>query len=159
MHHFRITTTWTGNTGSGTSSYRAYSRNHELCEAGKAASIPGSSQAAYRGDATRYNPEELLMGAASACHMLWMLHLCADAGIVVVSYTDEATGTMSENADGSGQFDEVVLHPTITITDLSRSADIDRLHEQAHKVCCIARSVNFPVRIEGRVEAVASCSV
>ena len=83
QHHYRITTRWTGNLGSGTSAYTAYSRNHELSLEGKSAAIAGSSDPAFRGDASRYNPEELLLGALSACHMLWVLHLCADAGIAI----------------------------------------------------------------------------
>ena len=82
-HHYRITTSWSGNRGTGTSDYRAYARDHEISADGKSAPILGSSQATFRGDASRYNPEELLLGALSACHMLWFLHLCSDAGIVV----------------------------------------------------------------------------
>jgi organic hydroperoxide reductase OsmC/OhrA len=144
-HEFRITTTWQGNLGSGTSGYRAYSRNHELTGSGKAVPIPGSSDPVFRGDGTRYNPEEMLVASLSACHMLWFLHLCADAGIVVTTYSDAAVGTMRENEDGSGQFARVLLRPKTTITDASRTADAAALHDQAHHLCFIARSVNFPV--------------
>src|SRR5450759_1627512 len=78
-HEYRITSHWTGNLGSGTSAYAAYSRAHECTGAGKSAAILGSSDPAFRGDPARYNPEELLVGARSSCHMLWVLHLCADA--------------------------------------------------------------------------------
>src|SRR6185437_3941292 len=97
-HHYRILNRWTGNLGSGTSNYRAYSRNHELSGEGKQAPVVGSSDPAFRGDPSRYNPEELLVGALSACHMLWVLHRCADAGIVVTEYVDESEGEMVEHA-------------------------------------------------------------
>jgi len=90
LHHYKIQTTWTGNTGQGTADYRAYKRDHEIFVTGKSASIPGSSDAAFRGDPTRYTPEELLVSTLSTCHMLWLLHLCADAGITVTSYKDQA---------------------------------------------------------------------
>ena len=93
-HRYKITTTWSGNLGLGTSDYRGYSRNHEIGAADKAAVIPGSSDPAFRGEAARYSPEDLLVGALSACHMLWVLHLCAESGIVVVEYSDEAVGEM-----------------------------------------------------------------
>src|SRR5580700_1092125 len=96
-HHYRISTRWTGNLGSGTLAYKAYSRNHEITAAGKDAPIPGSSDPVFRGDPARYNPEELLVGAISACHMLWVLHLCADAGIAAVEYADDAEGEMVEH--------------------------------------------------------------
>src|SRR5258708_3011168 len=99
IHRYEITTSWTGNLGAGTSQYKAYSRNHEIGGATKAVVIHGSSDPAFRGDASRYNPEDLLVGAISACHMLWVLHLCADAGIVITEYSDQAVGEMLEHPD------------------------------------------------------------
>lgn len=151
-HSFNVTTTWTGNRGSGTSTYRAYGRDHDIVADGKISSIPGSSTPVFRGDKERYNPEELLIASLSACHMLWFLHLCAEAGIVVTEYRDDAQGTMQLNADGSGQFNDVVLRPVVRIADASRSAAIAGLHHRAHDLCFIARSVNFPVRCEPRTE-------
>jgi len=147
-HQYQVSTKWTGNLGTGTSQYKAYSRNHEISGPAKQAPIVGSSDPLFRGDATRYNPEELLVGALSACHMLWILHLCADAGIVITEYSDEALGFMTENADGSAQFTGVTLRPVMTITDLARAAEARELHGRAHAVCALARSMNFPVRNE-----------
>jgi organic hydroperoxide reductase OsmC/OhrA len=143
-HHYAISVKWTGNLGSGTSGYRDYRRDHEIAATGKPA-IPGSSDPVFRGDASRYNPEDLLVASLSACHMLWYLHLCADAGIRVTEYQDDATGRMVETADGGGRFAEVTLQPQITV---SRGADRElamRLHDRAHHLCFIANSVNFPV--------------
>jgi organic hydroperoxide reductase OsmC/OhrA len=147
-HQYRVTTTWTGNLGTGTSDYRAYSRNHEIKILGKHAPLPGSADAAFRGDPARYTPEELLVASLSTCHMLWFLHLCADAGIVVTEYEDAASGTMAEHPDGSGEFTGVVLHPRAVITDRARIPDATSLHHRAHNLCFIARSVNFPVEHE-----------
>ena len=145
-HSYAITIEWTGNLGEGTKDYRAYSRNHEIKGAGK--SFQGSSDPAFRGDPSRFNPEELLVSTLSSCHMLWALHLCAEAGIVVTSYTDEASGTMRENPDGSGEFIEVTLRPRMTITDFTRIMDAMDIHDKAHQFCFIARSVKFPVHHE-----------
>lgn len=156
-HHYQARVRWTGNLGRGTSTYRDYSRAHEIT-AGAAPPIPGSADPAFRGDAARYNPEQLLVGALSACHMLWYLHLCADAGIVVVEYEDEAAGGMNVAADGSGGFAEVVLRPRVT---LAHDSDLDAaraLHEQAHERCNIARSVNFPVRCDPVVDVESAAS-
>lgn len=146
-HAYTVTVTWTGNTGSGTSAYRAYDRAHEIGAQGKPP-IPGSSDPAFRGDGTRYNPEEMLVGSLSACHMLWYLHLASEAGIAVTAYQDIAEGVMIEDANGGGRFKEVVLQPEISVpagTDLVQAAS---LHEVAHARCFIANSVNFPVRCE-----------
>src|SRR5262249_20811149 len=109
-HDYSIRVDWTGNQGTGTSAYRAYSRAHEISAQGKTV-IAGSSNPVFRGDAARWNPAELLIAALSACHQLWYLHLCADAGIVVVAYSDDASGVAIEQADGTGQFESVTLRP------------------------------------------------
>jgi organic hydroperoxide reductase OsmC/OhrA len=152
-------TRWTGNLGSGTSSYQAYSRNHELSAPGKSAPIAGSSDAAFRGDAARYNPEELLLGALSACHMLWVLHLCADAGITIVDYADQAEASVAEHADGAGEFTRAVLRPRMTITDGARAKDAAGIHHKAHAVCALARSVNFEVTVEPEIAAAESAGL
>lgn len=144
MHHYKTTTTWTGNRGEGTANYKAYDRNHNIAVEGRP-DIPCSSDPAFRGDTSRHNPEVLLVGAVSGCHMLWYLHLCADNKIVVTEYVDEATGTMEENKDGSGQFVEVTLNPRVTVADESMIEKATELHHKANQMCFIARSVNFPV--------------
>jgi len=147
-HHYAVDVEWTGNQGTGTSGYRAYGRDHSIT-AGTKPVILGSSDPAFRGDAARWNPEDLLVAALSTCHQLWYLHLCADAGIAVVAYRDHATGTMVEDlGTGGGRFVRVVLHPQVTIragddADLAR-----RLHHEAHAKCYIASSVNFAVEHE-----------
>ena len=150
-HHYAVTVQWTGNTGTGTSSYRSYGRQHEITgESGKPL-IPGSSDPAFRGDPARWNPEELLVAALSACHQLAYLHLCAVAGIVVVDYVDHAEGVMKDAEDGSGSFQQVTLRPEVTITPGSDTAKAHELHEIAHAKCFIARSVNFPVLHEAHI--------
>ena len=144
-HQYKINTVWTGNTGTGTSSYKSYERSHELSGNGKSQYIPASSDPAFRGDASRYNPEELLVASLSSCHMLWYLHLCSAEGIIVTGYEDAATGIMEETIDGAGQFVEVALQPHVTVADASMITKANELHEQAHHFCFIARSVNFPV--------------
>lgn len=143
-HQYKATITWTGNLGTGTSGYRAYGRNHVINIEGKP-EIPGSSDPSFRGDATRYNPEEMLVASLSTCHMLWYLHLCAEAGVIVVDYVDKATGTMTETADGSGYFSEVTLHPAVVVTDAGMIDKANEIHHRANKLCFIANSVNFPV--------------
>jgi organic hydroperoxide reductase OsmC/OhrA len=143
-HHYKATVTWTGNSGTGTSGYRAYSRNHIVSIDGKP-DIPASSDPNFRGDKTRYNPEEMLVASISSCHMLWYLHLCAEAGVVVVGYVDEAAGTMEETADGGGRFKEVVLYPIVTVSDQSMIEKANELHHEANRLCFIGNSVNFPV--------------
>lgn len=146
-HEYTVTVDWTGNLGKGTSDYRAYARDHDIRVAGKPP-IAGSADPAFRGDGTRHNPEDLLVGSLSACHMLWYLHLCADAGIAVLAYRDEARGTMIETGNGGGRFSEVVLRPVVTIAAGGDTKRAEQLHERAHELCFIAASVNFPVRCE-----------
>ena len=147
QHSYEVTTTWTGNRGDGTRSYAGYSRAHEIVTSGKPV-LPGSSDPSFRGEAERYNPEELLVASLSACHMLWFLHLCADARVVVTEYRDAACGTLIERPDGGGRFSDVTLRPNVVIQGDVDEAVIASLHERAHDLCFIASSVNFPVRCE-----------
>jgi organic hydroperoxide reductase OsmC/OhrA len=146
-HRYEIALAWTGNDGAGTRDYRSYRRDHEIAAPGKPA-LAGSSDPAFRGDRTRWNPEELLVASVSACHMLWFLHLASDAGIVVTGYRDAPVGTMAEDAGAAGRFVEIVLHPTVTVRGDVDTATVERLHHDAHKKCFIANSLNFPVRCE-----------
>ncbi len=148
-HHYEVQVVWTGNRGLGTTAYTSYDRNHEIRGKGKPV-LPASSDASFRGDASRYNPEEMLVASLSSCHMLWYLHLCAVNGVVVTAYEDPASGTMSDNGDG-GQFVEVTLRPRVTITAASDAERARKLHADAHHRCYIANSVNFPVRNEAEI--------
>ena len=149
-HRYVVTVNWTGNRGSGTSGYRDYARDYEITADGKPA-IPGSSDPAFRGDRSRWNPEELLVASLSACHKLWYLHLAAEAGIIVSAYVDRPEGVMEISPAGAGRFKSVVLHPTVTV---KAGSDIERaraLHAPAHEKCFIANSVNFPVECEPEI--------
>lgn len=154
-HEYKVEVVWSGNNGPGTRTYADYRRDHIIRIAGKPV-LPGSSDPVFRGDASRYNPEELLVASLSACHMLWYLHLCADAGVVVTAYRDDASGVLSLNPDGSGAFTEVRLRPRVALSPESDAVRAQALHEEAHRLCFIAASVNFPVHVDAEIEAAPS---
>ena len=152
LHTYEAALRWTGAQGVGTTGYAAYSRDHVVTFEGKPP-LPGSADPAFRGDPSRYTPEELLVAALAQCHMLWFLHLAATAGVVVVGYADTAQGRMRVEAAGHGQFVDVVLRPSVTLAGAQRAdgqaitdQDLAALHAGAREHCFIARSVNFPVR-------------
>lgn len=144
-HQYSLKLLWTGNRGEGTSHYRSYERSYTISINNKA-EIHGSSDPVFRGDATKHNPEELLVAALSSCHLLSYLHLCAANGIVVTEYEDHATGSMQEDAQTGGSFKEVTLNITAKITDPSKKDLAEQLHHKANSLCFIANSVNFPVK-------------
>lgn len=144
-HTYQLSVTWTGNLGKGTKTYQGYSRNHTIEAEGKPL-IDGSSDPSFRGDPSRYNPEELFLSSISTCHMLWYLHLCTTHGITLVAYSDEPKGTMLEEDDGAGRFTEVTLFPKATILEHDKMELARSLHAMAHKYCFIANSLNFPVK-------------
>ncbi len=149
-HRYEVRVDWTGNVGEGTKSYKGYRRDHTI-SAGSKLAIPGSSDPSFRGDASRYNPEELLVASLSACHMLWYLHLCSVNHVTVAGYRDAADGVMQENDDGSGEFVGVVLKPRVEISAGDDKSKALALHEEAHRLCYIARSVKFPVAVEAEI--------
>lgn len=146
-HSYRVEVAWSAGTSPGTINYRAYPRSHAIVAGGKPP-IAASSDPAFRGDAMSYNPEELLIGALSSCHMLWYLHLCSNQRIVATEYRDDADGTMELAPDGSGHFVRVTLRPAVTVAGSVDAAVAIALHEDAHRFCFIAQSVNFPVFVE-----------
>lgn len=144
-HRYAMRLVWTGNKGEGTSTYRSYDRSYTISVKNKPDFL-GSSDAMFRGDASKYNPEDLLVMALSSCHLLSYLHLCAVNGIVVTSYEDDAVGVMTEDAIRGGFFSEVTLNITVKITDDAKKELAMKLHHDANKLCFIANSVNFPVK-------------
>jgi organic hydroperoxide reductase OsmC/OhrA len=142
-HHYEVSLTWSGNRGTGTSGYKEYGRDHIVSAPGKH-DIEGSADKSFFGDVDRWNPEELLIAALSQCHMLSFLHVAADAGVVVVGYTDHAFGTLTLNSEGGGRMTEVRLAPEVEVPG-PLAESLDALHHRASALCFIANSVNFPV--------------
>lgn len=143
-HRYGVDVEWTGNRGTGTSSPREYGRDHLLRAAGLP-DLQGTADPIFHGDPDRWNPEQLLLGALAQCHMLSYFHVAVRNGVAVTAYTDAAIGSLRLNRDGSGEFTSVVLHPRVVLADESQRTLADSLHERAHQLCFIARSVNFPV--------------
>ncbi|MBT1637042.1 OsmC family peroxiredoxin [Clavibacter tessellarius] len=154
-HRYALSLEWTGDRGSGTSDHRSYGRDHVVRIAGKP-DLLGSADRPFRGDADRWNPEDALLSALAQCHLLSYLHAAAAAGVVVVGYADEATGTMRQTADGGGHFVEVTLHPVVTVRDAAQVDLATSLHQGASERCFIASSVAFPVHHEPRTVVAAA---
>ncbi len=150
IHTYELKLRWTGNTGPGTTSYTAYERNFRIQAAGKP-EIEGSSDPHFRGDERCYNPEELFVSAIAGCHMLWYLHLCAVNGVVVTRYEDQPKGSMEVAATGGGRFLEIILRPTITLSEVRMKEQAFVLHHKAHELCFLAASVNFPISIQPKI--------
>jgi organic hydroperoxide reductase OsmC/OhrA len=153
-HAYSVRSTWTGNRGTGTSGYRDYDRLVTMSITGKP-DLPASADKPFRGDSSRWNPEDLLVASLSECHLLSYLHACVTVGVVVVAYEDDASGTMIEDGRGGGSFREVVLRPLVTVADASMTDAAQAAHHQAHEWCFIANSVNFEVRVEPQVRVAA----
>ena len=152
VHTYDVSVAWTGDRGEGTSDYRSYGRDHVVRAEGRP-DLAGSADPTFRGDADRWNPEQLLVAALAQCHMLWYLHLCATNEVVVTGYEDEAHGEMRTHRDGSGEFTSVTLRPRVTVAEPAMVEVAERLHAEAPQLCFIARSVNFPVAHEPTVTA------
>ena len=146
-HRYQVSVEWTGNRGEGTSSYRSYDRDHEV-RAEHASTIAGSADPHFRGNPSRWNPEQLLLAATAQCHLLSYLHHCASNGVVVTAYIDHPTAVLTEDGAGGGMFTDITLHPTVTITDADQLELAERLHQDAERSCFVARSLALPVRHE-----------
>ena len=148
-HHYRSQLVWDGNRGEGTASYAAYGREYRVRVDGKP-ELHGSANPAFRGDASKHDPEDLFLAAISSCHMLSYLALCARAGIRVVAYEDDAGGTLVLDGKGGGRFEEVTLRPRVTVAEGDDAQRALELHHAAHEQCFIASSCSVPIRVEPR---------
>lgn len=146
-HTYAVRAVWDGNRGTGTSGYRDYDRAVTASVVGKP-DLQLSADKPFRGDASRHNPEDLLLTALAECHLLSYLHACVVAGVVVLAYEDEATGVMVQDGKGGGAFREVTLHPRVVVAEKSMVDAALAAHQQANEWCFIANSVNFAVHHE-----------
>ena len=146
-HDFTTVIAWTGDRGEGTRSYRGYDRTWDIAVPGRAP-VHCSNDPMLGGDPSRMNPEDLLLSALSACHMLWYLHLASEAGVVVHAYRDEPVGHGESEPSGAGRFVAATLRPRITLAPGTDIEVADALHGRIGAVCFIARSVAFPVHHE-----------
>ncbi len=153
VHEFAARLVWSDSAGRGTADYASYSRRYRVLVTGKP-ELVGSADAAFRGEADKHNPEDLFLVAISACHMLTYLALCARKGIRVLAYEDEVRGALQLSADGGGKFEEVALHPRVTIMGHETAELAMELHDTAHELCFIARSCSVPIRHTPSVQAV-----
>jgi organic hydroperoxide reductase OsmC/OhrA len=149
QHRYTLDLHWQGDH---TRSYESYTREHRIRIAGKPELIT-TADPLFRGDAALHNPEDLLLASLSGCHLLTYLALCARARINVLSYRDQAEGTLLLTKDGGGHFTEVVLRPEVVVEEERMLEKARHFHGEVHKYCFIARSVNFPVRCEAHVKA------
>ena len=147
QHRYTLDLHWQGDQ---TRTYESYTREHIIRIAGKH-ELRATADPMFRGDASLHNPEDLLLSALSGCHLLTYLALCARARINVLSYRDQAEGTLQLTKDGGGHFTEVILRPEVVVADGSMMEKARFFHGEVHKYCFIARSVNFPVRCEAVV--------
>jgi organic hydroperoxide reductase OsmC/OhrA len=142
-HKYSTALLWQGST----TDYRTYNRQYKIRIKNKP-DIIGSSDPVFLGDAALYNPEDLFVASLSACHLLTYLAECARNHIVVLTYEDEASGTLVLDNKGGGKFTEVTLRPLVTIAEGSDEELAMKLHDESHKRCFVASSVSVPVNHE-----------
>lgn len=143
-HEYASRVVWTGNRGEGTAHYKAYDRTWDIAVPGKAL-VHCSNDPLLGGDPSKMNPEDLLLSALAACHMLWYLHYASEAGVVVTGYSDAPVGLGEVGRGGAGRFLSATLRPQVTVRPGTDLAVAEAIHHRIHEVCFIARSVNFPV--------------
>ena len=151
MHHYRVTTRWSGSTGAG---YEAYDRTHSGSTTPVTETLTLSADPMFRGDAGRLDPEELFVIAASSCQLLSFLAVAARARIDVVEYDDDAEGVMPDDVRPM-RITEIVLRPRITVRGAVTEDRVRHLCEVAHRECYIANSVTTEITVDPAITIVA----
>ena len=144
-HTFEATVRWPADPAQALPPDPAFSRNAVLGSPGHA-DIPGSSPTVFGGDASRYNPEELVAMGLAHCHMLTYLALAAKRRVAVLAYEDRATVELGKDpALGKMKILSALLRPRVTVAKGTNLDDARAMHAKAHEHCFVANSVNFPV--------------
>jgi organic hydroperoxide reductase OsmC/OhrA len=152
MAHYRANLDWALKAGEDFPAGR-YSRGHSVIfEPGPR--VRGTASAQVVGnkwaEEGAVDPEQMLVAAISACHMLSFLHAARLAGFVAARYRDEAEGLLEQNAEGRIALTRVALRPQIAWEGAAPDpAELDHLHHQAHEACFIANSVKTEIVVEG----------
>ena len=149
MARYTADLSWSLNSGEDIMKGR-YSRGHTIGFDG-GTTIPGSASPHVVGKwavEAAVDPEEMLVTAISACHMLTFLHISRRAGFGNAAYRDHADGVMEETAPGRHAVTKVTLHPQIEwIGKPPDRAKSDAMHHEAHEQCFIANSVKTEVTV------------
>ena len=153
-HTYRATVAWEGSTGGG---YAAYPRDHDGGVPPATEPFALSADPHFRGDATRANPEQLLVLAASSCQLLSFLHVAATAGLDVLDYTDDAEGVMPEH-ERPMRITRITLRPRVLVAAGSDVSRFDALMHEAHESCFIANSLTTEVVLEPTVEVAGTAA-
>ena len=147
-HHVRLT--W--DKGDAPFTYNDYPRNHALSFKHGQETMIASAAAAYKGDATKADPEDLLVAALSSCHMLSFLAIATKKKVTVTSYEDDAVGFLENDISlgkgGTLWMTRVILRPNVKCD--ADAATLAEIHHLAHQACFIANSVKTEVRVEPR---------
>jgi organic hydroperoxide reductase OsmC/OhrA len=152
VHRYAARISWTGSTGVG---YDGYARQHQAECPPAATRLVLSSDAAFRGDPSQLNPEQLLVAAAASCQLLSFLAVAARARIDVVGYEDDAEGEMPES-ERPMRITRITLRPRIRIAGVCDEARIHSLVELAHRECFIANSLTSEMSVEPVIEVGAA---
>lgn len=126
------------------STSKKYSKTHQIAIEGKEI-LNVSAAKAFKGDPALLNPEDLLLSAVVSCHMMSYLYVCAQNGIEVISYQDNAEADLEVSHNGSGRFTEIRLYPKVIIKQNEKINEALNLHLKANELCFIANSCNFPI--------------
>jgi organic hydroperoxide reductase OsmC/OhrA len=150
MHHYRVTTRWSGSTAEG---YEAYDRTHSAATTPATETLTLTADTAFRGDPTHLDPEELFVMAASSCQLLSFLAVAARARIDVLEYVDDADGFMPDDIRPM-RITEILLRPRITVRGSVTEDRVRHLCEVAHRECYIANSVTTDIIVQPEITVV-----
>ena len=109
-----------------------------------------SAAEAYGGNNAYADPEQLLLAALVSCHMLTFLAVCANRGLVIDAYDDDASCVLEKDDEGRMMVRHATLRPTVRFAPgkAPPAEEFDLLHKRAHRACFIANSVKTQVTLE-----------
>jgi peroxiredoxin-like protein len=109
-----------------------------------------SSPSEFKGESGVWTPEDLFVAAVETCAMITFMAFAERAKVPIISYTSHAEGLL-ENVEGTYQFTQIILKPTIVISDETVMDLACRAFEQSQRKCFIANSIRAEVLTQPKI--------
>ncbi|MBY0348056.1 MAG: OsmC family protein [Hydrotalea flava] len=91
-----------------------------------------------------WSPEHLFTAAVSSCLMTTFLAIAENSKLTYTGFSCRSKGKL-EQVDGKFMMSEVVLEPTVTITDEKDRERAERVLQKSEAACLISNSVKSKI--------------
>jgi len=93
-----------------------------------------------------WSPEHLFTAAVSSCLMTTFLSIAENSKLTFIDFSCQSKGKL-EQVDGKFMMTEIILEPTVTITDEKDREKAERVVQKSEAACLISNSIKSKITI------------